>query len=114
MSIYHINNWHSLSDRAIVRELGLAIRQMRLQANLTQQEVASKAGLDRVTISKLENGGSASLITLIQILRVVDQLDVLNAFHEGGSTSPLQAAKLQGKTRQRVRNKKNDNPENNW
>jgi transcriptional regulator with XRE-family HTH domain len=114
MSIYHINNWHSLSDQAIVRELGLAIRQMRLQANLTQQEVASKAGLDRVTISKLENGGSASLITLIQILRVVDQLDVLNAIHEGGSTSPLQAAKLQGKTRQRVRNKKNENPENNW
>ncbi|MEN9347302.1 MAG: helix-turn-helix domain-containing protein [Flavobacteriales bacterium] len=114
MSIYHINNWHSLSDAAIVKELGIAIRQMRLQANLTQQEVATKAGLDRVTISKLENGASATLLTLIQILRVVDQLDVLNAFHEGGSTSPLQAAKLQGRTRQRVRNKKTDHPDQAW
>jgi transcriptional regulator with XRE-family HTH domain len=112
MGIYNINNWHSLSDSAIVREIGLAVRQMRIQAQLTQQEVATKAGLDRVTLSKFENGSSANLLTFIQILRVVDQLDVLNALQDGANPSPLAAAERQGKPRLRVRAKKNDTSNN--
>jgi transcriptional regulator with XRE-family HTH domain len=110
MSIYNINNWHSLSDSAIIREVGLAVRQMRVQAQLTQQEVATRAGIDRVTLSKFENGASANLLTFIQVLRVVDQLDVLNALQDGATPSPLAAAERQGKPRLRVRAKRGDSP----
>ncbi len=49
-----INNWYAMSDPAILKELGQKIKAFRLQKNLTQQEMAGKAGLSRVTISETE------------------------------------------------------------
>ncbi len=88
-------NWYSMSDPAIVTELGSYLRQIRLQQNLTQQQLAEKAGLSRSAISEMENGKTAtSLLTIIQVLRALQQLHLLDSWKVAGQISPLLVAKL--------------------
>jgi len=98
-------DWVQMSDVAIVKQLGSYIKQMRLQQNNTQAQLAGMAGLNRWTISKIENGESVTLASLIQILRALDRLFVLNAFEVPDEISPLEYAKLKKRQKERVRNK---------
>lgn len=109
-------NWNSLSDTAILRELGKNIKQMRLNKNITQQQLATSSGLDRVTISKLENGHIATMLTFIQVLRVLDRFDLLDGFVEEPQISPLQVAEMNGKYRKRASAPKSENdlPASEW
>jgi transcriptional regulator with XRE-family HTH domain len=102
----NITNWYSLSDQGVVREIGAALRRMRLRQNLTQLDLAERAGIDRLTLGKFENGQPVSLLTFIQILRALGQLETLSDFEEQPVTSPLQAARLQGKPRRRASGKR--------
>lgn len=95
-------NWYNLSDPAIVREIGKNLKQLRLSKNITQSQLAQIAGLDRVTISKLENGRAATLLTFIQLLRALNELDLLNVFNVEPQISPLQVAEMQANYRVRA------------
>jgi transcriptional regulator with XRE-family HTH domain len=75
-------NWIAMNDAAIVDAIGLFVKQKRLQANKTQAQLAKEAGLNAWTISQLENGESVTLSTLIQLLRALDSLYVLDSFEE--------------------------------
>jgi transcriptional regulator with XRE-family HTH domain len=99
-------SYYGLSDKGIVRELGKSIKQMRINENITQQKLAEKTGLDRVTISRLENGSSATLLTFVQILRALNQLDRLKGLHEEPAISPLMVAEMEAKHRKRASKKK--------
>ena len=97
-----INNWYAMSDPAILKELGQQLKSFRLQKNITQEDVAHKVGLNRVTIGEIEKGRPSSLLTFIQLLRAFDKLDLLNSFIAVQVISPIQMAKLQAKTRRRA------------
>lgn len=99
-------NWNNISNPAIVQELGKRLKQIRLKKNITQYELAKNSGLDRTTISQLENGRPATLLTLVQVLRALDKLDLLNIFSEESAISPLEVAKLKRQTRKRASGKK--------
>ncbi len=88
-------DWVQMSDVAIVKQIGSYIKQTRLQQNRTQAQLADMAGLNRWTISQIENGESITLTSFIQILRALDSLFVLNAFEVPDEISPLEYAKLQ-------------------
>jgi transcriptional regulator with XRE-family HTH domain len=94
-----------LSDVAIVRQIGNYIKHVRLQQNKTQAKIAVMAGLNRWTISQIENGESITLASFIQILRALDSLFVLNAFDVPDEISPLEYAKLKKHKKERARNK---------
>ena len=98
-------DWVQMSDVAIVKQIGSYIKQMRLQQNKTQAQLASMAGLNRWTISQIENGESITLSSFIQILRALDSLFILNAFEVPDEISPLEYAKLKKHNKERVRNK---------
>jgi transcriptional regulator with XRE-family HTH domain len=98
----NIKSIENLSDPSILRELGKSLKLIRLKKNLTQEEVALRAGLDRTTIVQLEKGRSTSLLTFVQILRVLERLDFLNSLQEPEEISPLEAAKAMEKTRKRA------------
>lgn len=100
-------NWNRLGDPAIVRKLCLNLKQMRLSKNWSQKTLAENAGLDRVTISRMENGRAATLLTFVQVLRALDRLHLLNVFDEEPEQSPLQLLKLQEKQRQKASPTKN-------
>jgi transcriptional regulator with XRE-family HTH domain len=106
-----VNSWSNLSDNALFKEIGKKLKQMRLNKNITQDELAKISGLDRTTISQLENGRPATLLTLVQVLRALDKLELLNIFSTEPEISPLEAAKLKRQTRKRA-SKKKDNDKN--
>ena len=91
-----------MSDRAVLQEIGRRIKRKRLDKNLTQQNLANQAGLSRTTISDLERGAPAGLLTVIQVLRVLGGLEELDAFLPDPGLSPLQLARLKGRQRQRA------------
>ena len=96
------NKWIGLSDAAILSKIGAYIKDLRLNKNLSQAQLAEEAGLNRWTISKIENGESMTLSTLIQILRVLDSMHLLEGFEVVNTISPLEYAKLQKSQKRRA------------
>ena len=109
MTQSNITKFNNISDPAILKEIGNSLKQMRLKRNIAQGELAKLSGLDRKTISQLENGRAATLLTFVQVLRALDKLELLNTFSEEPEVSPLVMAKLKKQTRQRASKKKNLN-----
>lgn len=97
-------NWYSMSDNAIVKHLAGFVRQARLRKNYTQNELAQKAGIHRITLGEFENGErSISLLTFIELLRALNELDLLDAIKKTEPViSPLHAAKLEAQQRKRA------------
>ncbi len=90
-----------MSPAAIAEELGNRLKQARLNADITQAELASKTGLNRRTILNAEKG-NVSLKNLVAILVSLNMADQLNLFLPVQEISPLQLAKLKGQKRQRA------------
>ena len=100
--------FENMSPVAIAEELGHRLKQARLNADLTQAEVASRAGLNRRTVLNAEKG-KVKLENLVAILVAIDMVDQLNIFLPVQEISPLQLAKLRGRERQRAsRSRKRD------
>ena len=98
----------SMTDKAIIETIGSYIKHHRIEQNKTQAQVAKEAGINRWTISQIENGESITLTTLIQILRVLDQLSLLEIFTVKEKFSPIEYAKQKENKRKRARTKKNN------
>lgn len=96
--------WVSMSDKSIISSIGTYLKQQRLSKNQTQAKTAEIAGVNRWTISQIENGEAISLTSLIQILRALNVLHILNSFEIETQLSPITLAKLEKQKRQRARN----------
>lgn len=101
-------DWSSQSDQVLIRQIGIFVRKKRLEINKTQAQVARDAGINRLTLSKLEQGESITLTSLIQVLRVLDLLDFMNSFVIDETISPIEYAKLKENERKRARNKEEE------
>ncbi len=97
------SNWTAMTDNTIIATLGAFIKKRRITQNKTQAEIATNAGINRWTISQIENGEAINLSSLIQILRALDALNVFDSFIFKEEISPLEAVKLKKKERKRVR-----------
>jgi len=107
--------WTSMSDKVLVESIGKFVQHHRLNQNKTQIDVAKAANISRSTLSLLERGEKIALNTLIQVLRVLDLLYVMDGFKIKNEISPIEYAKLQKKKRQRARNKdKNSTDDLGW
>lgn len=104
-----------MSDVALSQQIGAFVKHQRMEQNKTQDMVAKAAGISRSTLSLLERGETVTLATFIQVLRVLDQLHVMNAFEIQQSISPLALAKVEKEKRKRARNSNpNHKEESNW
>lgn len=92
-----------MSDRALLSQIGAFVKHHRLEQNKTQDAVAHAAGISRSTLSLLERGETVTLATLLQVLRVLDQLQVMDAFEVPRQISPLALAKAEQNQRRRAR-----------
>jgi transcriptional regulator with XRE-family HTH domain len=102
------NNWMAMSDNALAQTIGSFVKHHRLLQNKSQDTVAVAAGISRSTLSLLERGEPVMVPTLLQVLRVLDLLYVLDAFKLKEEISPIVLAKLEQKKRKRARSKGND------
>ncbi len=69
-----------LTHQEICSELGQRCRRLRLQANLSQLELAERAGASLSSIRRLESRGQASLELLVRVaqaLHLVSHLEKL-------------------------------------
>ena len=115
MTDISFNNWVSMSDKTIADHIGAFVRHHRLGLNKSQDELAHDAGISRSTLSLLERGDPVTLATLIQVLRVLDQLSVMDVFTITDTISPLALAKIEKEQRRRASGKKKNDPEEiNW
>jgi len=100
--------WDSMNDKALVEHLGAFIKNHRMEQNKTQDVLASAAGISRSTLSLLERGEKVTLATLIQVLRVLDQLHVMEVFSLQQTLSPMALAKMEKNKRKRASGKAED------
>ena len=100
-TIGNVMVFDKMSPIAIAEKIGERLKQARLNADLTQAEVASRTGLNRRTILNAEKG-CVQLKNLVAILVSLGMVEQINMFLPVQEISPLQLAKLEGKKRQRA------------
>ena len=104
-----------MSDQALTAYIGSFVKYHRLEQNKTQDMLAHAAGISRSTLSLLERGETVTLATLIQVLRMLDQLQVMEAFTVEQEVSPLALVKMQKDKKQRASGRQEDNTsKNTW
>ncbi len=95
-----------MSDKAILEELGSRLRRQRLNQDITQKELAEKAGVGRTLITKMEQGEDFMIDGLLRVMRALNLLAQLDNFLPDPGISPIQLARLQGRERQRASGEK--------
>ncbi len=88
------------TNEAILREVGARLVHVRLGKNLTQAQVAERAGVSKRTVERLETGGAApqlaGFIGICRALGLVERIDLLvperDGDGEGGSSSAAAVA----------------------
>jgi transcriptional regulator with XRE-family HTH domain len=83
-------NEKAVIDGEIEERIGSTIRQWRIDAGLSQDELAERASLSRSAIQGLEAGRGSRLATLIRALRCLDRSDALAALTPRQGPSPLE------------------------
>lgn len=92
----------SLTDAAVLAELGERLSRVRLQRNLAQAQVAREAGVSKRTLVRLEKGESSQLQTLVRVLRALGLLHNLDALVPPALPSPMEQLRMQGRERRRA------------
>lgn len=96
-------DWYSMSDPAVMAEIGKRLKEYRLRKNYTQSELAVKAGISVLSVQNLEKGCSVSLSTFISVLRMLNVLGNVETLIPELPISPIELLKLKGKTRMRAK-----------
>ena len=97
-----MSSFQGWSDEAVLDVIGERVRQIRLNRNETQGDLAEQAGVSVETVRKLEDGGNVSLTTLIRLLRALGMLDGIDTLIPEPGLSPIQLLELEGRRRQRA------------
>ena len=91
-----------LTDDAIATELGRRLAQTRLELNLTQAQVAERAGVSRRSLVDLENGRLANMRGFLRVLRALGLAANLEALVPEPTPAPL-ARTARDRPRRRAR-----------
>jgi transcriptional regulator with XRE-family HTH domain len=91
-----------LTDAAVLQELGTRLERRRIDASLTQAELADQAGISKRTLERIEAGHSTDLIMLIRALRALQLFDGLDSLIPDLPQSPIALLKGRGHERKRV------------
>lgn len=103
---------NQLSDKSVLEEMGRRLARQRLSLGLTQGEVASRSGLGKRTVERIETGEAAQMESVIRVLRtlgLLDRLDIL--LPEDAGLRPMELLKLKGRERLRASAAHKSNPE---
>lgn len=77
-----------LPDGEILRRLGQKIRHLRLRQNFTQVSLAKQAQVSLTTLKRIEKGDISYFDSLMRVLRVLGELDVLSPLIKEEEMSP--------------------------
>jgi transcriptional regulator with XRE-family HTH domain len=91
-----------LTDEAVLQEIGDRLGRRRIDAGLTQAELAEEAGISKRTVERIESGHSTDFVMLLRVLRVLKLLEALDQSIPDLPQSPLVLLKGRGRARKRV------------
>ncbi|HEX4051659.1 MAG TPA: helix-turn-helix domain-containing protein [Steroidobacteraceae bacterium] len=91
-----------LTDGAILQEIGARLARRRIDAGLTQAQLAEEAGVSKRTVERLEAGHGTDSVMLLRVLRVLKLLDALDQLLPDRPQSPLALLGRRGRPRKRV------------
>jgi|SRR3972149_5187786 len=92
----------TLTDMAILDELGVRIVRRRIDLHLTQADLAKQSGVAKRTIERIEAGASAQTLSLIRIFRALDLMPELDRVLPETGPGPMELLKRKGRVRQRA------------
>jgi len=93
------------TDETILEEIGRRLAALRIAQNLTQAQLAEKAGVSKRTVERLEAGESAAQLTaFLRVCRALEVMDLLNSALPEAGPEPMDLLRRKGRPRQRVRN----------
>ncbi|MET3105567.1 transcriptional regulator with XRE-family HTH domain [Oxalobacteraceae bacterium GrIS 2.11] len=87
-------------------QLGENVKRLRLQKNITREDLSSQSGVSVTALKNLENGSGANLRTLIKVLRTLGKEGWLATLSPAATINPMQllrGAGRRGQQRQRAR-----------
>lgn len=90
------------TDEAVTAELGRRLERLRLERNETQAELAARAGVDRTTVIRIEQGRGGTVKALLRILRADGLLGGVDALVPPPEPSPIELLERHGRRRQRA------------
>lgn len=97
-----------LTDDAVLEEFGTRIARHRLERNLTQEDLAERAGVGRATLQRLEEGRSVQATSLVKVLRALGLLGGLDAAVPERVVMPISEVDRARTPRQRARRSSRD------
>ncbi len=109
-------NIYMLPDGEIRRRLGQKIRHLRLRQNYTQASLAEQAQVSVTTLKKIEKGDISYFDSLMRVLRILGELDVLSPLIKEEEMSPneyfefVEASRKKQRKRASAGNKTNPQP----
>jgi transcriptional regulator with XRE-family HTH domain len=104
-------NWSSLSNNAIIEEVGKRLKKYRFQRKFTQKELADQAGISVFSVTQIERGKAVTLPVFLSVLRVLRLLDNFELLIPEIGISPIELLKLKGKTPKRIKKSKKETEE---
>lgn len=93
----------NLVDESVLTELGRRVTAIRLAQNLSQRQLAERAGLGLRTIQRLEQGAAATQLSgFVRVCRALGLMDRLDQILAEPPPSPLDQLQLQERKRRRA------------
>jgi transcriptional regulator with XRE-family HTH domain len=71
---------YNLKIKDVKIEMGLLVKALRKSERLSQQQLAEKLDLSRITIQNIESGKNFTIDTLLIVLEHFNQLNAFNEF----------------------------------
>jgi transcriptional regulator with XRE-family HTH domain len=97
-----MNITSELTDKAVLHEIGERLERRRIDAGLTQAQLAEEAGISKRTVERIEAGHSTDFVMLLRVLRVLKLLEALDQLVSDLPQSPLALLRGRGRARKRV------------
>ena len=97
-------NTNDMTEIEILQKIGARMREIRLEQNMKQKELAEKSGLSMFSISQMETGHNTSVQSLVQVLKALNRLDMIEPFLKDKEIDPATLARfIQSQQSQRKR-----------
>lgn len=92
-----------MNDEEILKQIGVKLKELRVERNMKQKELSERSGLSMFSISQIETGHNTSILSLVQILKALDRMDMLEPFLKAKEVDPELLAKFIQSQQQPVR-----------
>ena len=95
-------DYYLMTNYGINQEIGKRLKNKRLEKNQTQQDIANRIGISRITVRKIEDGKPVSFIHYIEVLRELHLLEAVDQLFPQELPSPLDMLRHKKKVKMRA------------